>query len=584
MTRCKKCGYEAVGIGTRCSECGARLELTRSAVCDQLALLSRAIKDKHYDVAHRGYLALAEDGYVDAEREYAKLCEAGKLVPCDKELAAKYYFSAAKKNDPYSAYRYSHLIKDKDPQAARFWLLFSAMIGCVDSYPDTARDFSECGYEEEAQYFYYLAAMSDDTESIVTLAKRYHGGVLGEVRDDYAKWWLKRLRFPPLYALRLVYNVREATPTEPPAPELKNPDGLIRSLIAEADSIGAHTAYFKLVEMLSDNGDTHAEAMLGEALVLGKGCTPDVERAVKILTRSAAHGQREAFVTLGNLYLDGKVTAKNIPLAIDYYRRAGERGSADSYKLIADVYFGGVGVERNIPEALKYYTLAGKGGIEIARLKAEEIIRDREAIYRTAKEKEEDEPEEAFRLYAISCAMGHSGATLKLADCYAKGVGTKINRHGAFIWYKKAMEAGEEKAVFPLAVCYAGGIGINRDFKKARELLIRADRLGERRAERLLVDMLKRKAGKLSGGFYSAAMRLIYAGKIRAAVSNLEIAAELGHAKSIYTLGCMYEFGMGVECNKEEAYALYEKSFALLFRDPRARYKLKVLKMLKGSF
>ena len=149
MTRCKKCGYEAVGIGTRCSECGARLELTRSAVCEQLSMLARAIKDKHYDVAHRGYRALAEDGYVDAEREYAKLCEAGKLVPCDKGLAEKYYFSAAKKNDQYSAYRYSRLIADRDPQAARFWLLFSAMIGCVDAYPDTARDFAECGYEEE---------------------------------------------------------------------------------------------------------------------------------------------------------------------------------------------------------------------------------------------------------------------------------------------------------------------------------------------------------------------------------------------------------------------------------------------------
>ena len=88
MTRCNKCGYEVGGLGTRCPECGTPLDLSREAVKEQLSKLSRAIKDKHYDVAHRGYLELAEEGYVDAEREYAKLCEEGKLVPVDKEKAS----------------------------------------------------------------------------------------------------------------------------------------------------------------------------------------------------------------------------------------------------------------------------------------------------------------------------------------------------------------------------------------------------------------------------------------------------------------------------------------------------------------
>ena len=195
-----------------------------------------------------------------------------------------------------------------------------------------------------------------------------------------------------------------------------------------------------------------------------------------------------------------------------------------------------------------------------------------------------DNPEEAFRLYAISCAMGHMPATFKLAECYLAGIGTKKNRHGAFFWYKKALEMGEDKALIPLALCYVNGVGVNRNYVAARELFVRADRLGDRRANRYLVDMMSKKAKKLADGFYSAAMRLIYSGKINLAVKRLEVAAELRHPKAIYTLGCMYEFGMGVECDKEAAYALYEKSFNLLFRDPRAKYKLKVLKMLKGSW
>jgi TPR repeat protein len=60
-------------------------------------------------------------------------------------------------------------------------------------------------------------------------------------------------------------------------------------------------------------------------------------------------------------------------------------------------------------------------------------------------------------------------------------------------------------------------------------------------------------------------------------------ADKLGHACATYTIGCFYEFGLGVECNKDRAYELYEEAFKNKFRDPRASYKLTVLKLIKNT-
>ena len=93
---------------------------------------------------------------------------------------------------------------------------------------------------------------------------------------------------------------------------------------------------------------------------------------------------------------------------------------------------------------------------------------------------------------------------------------------------------------------------------------------------------LKNKLRKTTDRLYSTAMRLIYMRKFGAAVDFLNTAMDVAnHSKAIYTLGCFYEFGIFLPCNKELAFSLYEKAYALGFRDPRANYKLKVLKMIR---
>ena len=94
---------------------------------------------------------------------------------------------------------------------------------------------------------------------------------------------------------------------------------------------------------------------------------------------------------------------------------------------------------------------------------------------------------------------------------------------------------------------------------------------------------MERKKRKVSTSHLSIAIRLIYQGKTEIAKRYLEAAAYLENPKAIYTLGCLYEFGIGVNCDKQKAYNMYERAFSLLFRDPRSVYKLAILRLVKSK-
>jgi len=80
---------------------------------------------------------------------------------------------------------------------------------------------------------------------------------------------------------------------------------------------------------------------------------------------------------------------------------------------------------------------------------------------------------------------------------------------------------------------------------------------------------------------YSKAMTLIHKKDFKEAEKLLRICLRVGHGKGIYTLGCLNEFGLGIPTNREIAFRLYETAFELKFRDPRAVYKLRILRMAR---
>ena len=86
---------------------------------------------------------------------------------------------------------------------------------------------------------------------------------------------------------------------------------------------------------------------------------------------------------------------------------------------------------------------------------------------------------------------------------------------------------------------------------------------------------------------YSTSMRLIYMKKFDEAVDLLSSFESLAYPKALYTLGCLYEFGRGVERSDKVAANKYYDLAAIgnptygSFTDDGSQYKIKILKLLR---
>ena len=580
MIYCKECGYEGIYTGVHCSQCGARIRLDERDLLDLKKEIKAAKEAGEYETVVENYLILADMGDTTGEREYAKLLEKGSLVPRDIDLATDYFYRAAKKNDPTSAYRYSRLVSRMNDAAGRFWLAFSAVLGCPAAYLAAAENYAEIGKHDYANHYYYLAASGDDVDAIVKLASRYYYGEGLEQNESYAKWYMDKLTFPPLHALKLAYKLRSARASEAPSLICKNPDGMIRELLGEARKAHFMTAEAYLHGLLADHGDTDAMCELAEHYMFD-AAEKNPNEAIRVLTRAAAAGSARAYTMLGLIYKSGAMVPQNIALALDCFDHAGKLGNPEAYEHMGDIYHSKGYTGRDIAKAYELYDLAARGGVVSAQEKAESIRASREGYYYHATRDEKTDPVRAFRGYAISAMMGCAPAMLKLAECYALGIGTKRDRSQAFSFYQKSADAGLEEAYFPLGVCYSRGVGVAFDFDMAVKNLTRAYKNGEERAKRELVRLYENKKRHLGDKLYSQAMRLIYNKKFGEAVKVLTVAIDFKHPKAIYTLGCLYEFGRGVACDKRYAYDLYNAAERLLFRDTRSKYKSNILRMIK---
>ena len=139
----------------------------------------------------------------------------------------------------------------------------------------------------------------------------------------------------------------------------------------------------------------------------------------------------------------------------------------------------------------------------------------------------------------------------------------------------------------PLALCYLNGFGTNFDYKNAIKYLKLAESIGARGASAELDKLYRRKMKSMVRQLYSLSMRLIHKKKFNEAVRILTSFEAIAYPKALYTLGCLYEFGRGVEkSDRAKADKYYElaahgnPSFGN-FTDPTSKYKLIVLKMIR---
>ena len=581
MFRCAECGHVGKYVGPTCEGCKRKIVLTDFQLEDLRMRAKDATECRDFESAAELLHILADQGDTNAQREFATLLEHGEGVERDLDAAMKYFCLAAEKYDAYSAFRYARLAERHSEKTADFWLRFSAVLGCIEAFPHLADKLAREGEDENANYYYALAAACDHTDSIVTMAKRYYEGIGTEKNEAYAKWYLDRLAIPPIHAIKLAYRLRSVSAENPGEPRIADYDRLLRRLATKAHDCGFFTAYHYLCTLLSDRLDMQARTILGLLYADGIGCKQSASQAIFHLSSAATHGSKEAAKHLGDIYLAGRITEVDAEQALYYYRLAAKLGMTNAYENMGDVYNEGRLVGRDIPHALELYELAAAEGYESARAKAEEIRKRREELYRQALAEDGVNATEAFRCYALASEMGHTLAYKGLARCFEHGYGTKKDRRQAYRWYMNAAESGDRSSLYPLALCYSRGIGTRFDFSTAQKLLSMAVRLGIREAEDELLRLYENKKKHLARSAYAKGMELIYMKKFADAERVFLGCLRAEHAKGIYTLGCINEFGLGIPTNRERAFKLYECSFDLGFRDPRATYKLIILRMAR---
>lgn len=549
-------------------------------ISSALATLRDAMKNRKYEYAVTGYRALADRGVTEAEVEYGKILEAGELVPRDLDLAMKYFYRAAEKLDPSGAFRYSRLVSRHSDAASRFWLAFAAHIGSKEAYPFAAEAYSSEGDEVMANYYYSLAALGDDVHAIVALAKRYYNGVGSEPREDFARWYMDKLTFPPFHAIKLAYRLRGVKPAEPTFGKPQCYNEVVEKLMREAKRLKFFTAYHAL---LKEACEWNADGLysLGVGYAEGIGCRASLDKAISAFEKAAAHGSAEACKYLGDIYISDKTGKRSVEAAIRCYRAAAERGLSNAYELMGDIFYDGKLIECDIAAAVELYELAAREGDASAARKAASLKAEREELFADGEAALSISSGSAFRSFAISAGMGYVPAYSRLAYCYEMGIGCKKDRRRAHLWYTEALEGEDYSVLYDLGRCYSRGIGVAFDFDRAVGFLKRAARHGDRRAKSELERLLENKKRHMSRSLFSKAMRLLYKKKFEPALKMLEACRMADNPRGIYTLGCLYEFGIGTETDRELAFSLYEIAYSMKFRDPRQTYKQKILKMVR---
>ena len=581
MIRCNKCGYVGSYYGPKCPSCKEDFNLTPEEIEEKIEEVNSAEERKEYELAAEGHHILADTGRTESQKKYAAMLERGDCVPRDLDAAMEYYYKAAEKNDATSAFRYSRLAERTSEKAASFWLTYSAALGCVEAYPVLAEKLAKDGDDELANYYYALAAAYDDTDAIVTLAKRYYNGVGAEQNLPYAKWYMDKLMLPPIHAIKMAYKLRSVKADDPGVPKHPDFDRMLRRLAIKAQDYGYAIPYHSLCKMLSDRDDMQARMILGMLYADGTGCEQDVDTALTLLASSATHGNAEAYCHMGDIYIAGKLVEPNADKALECYKGAADLGMTNAYERMGDIYRLGELVQRDVAKAIELYDIGAKEGHSGAREKSELLKAKREELYTVGEGLKASTPDQSFRAFAISASMGYIPSYKQIARAYLEGRGIKKDRVQAYLWFEKAVESKDEEALYEYGLCFSRGIGTAFDFKKAIEVLSKAARLGSSEAKEEIERLMKNKRRNMLNKVYSNAMTLIYKRQFKEAEKLLRVCLRLGHAKGIYTLGCLNEFGLGIPTNREVAFRLYETSFDLMFRDPRAVYKLKILKMAR---
>lgn len=247
----------------------------------------------------------------------------------------------------------------------------------------------------------------------------------------------------------------------------------------------------------------------------GKG-----KEAVELLTHLAEQGNMESISQLANLYAEGKLVQRDETAAAGYFLQLAEQGNEAAQREMAKRCEQGCGVPESAESAARWLMpFADKGETE--------AIHKICSFYMSGKLSDATDAVKWYRAAADTMPE----AKRALADCLATGKGVEKNLAEAVEFYKQLQPDSDAESLYTLARCL---VEVGKE-EEAYSYYEKAAQLGHTEAQ-----------GYLGCKLYDAR-------RYKPAIQMLQNAAKEGHAASAARLSRCFEYGLGLEQNKEAA-------------------------------
>lgn len=225
--------------------------------------------------------------------------------------------------------------------------------------------------------------------------------------------------------------------------------------------------------------------------------------AINYASTRAQAGNAEAMYVLGQMYYHGAGVVEDKELAAIWYKRAADAGSAPAmFEYAVCCADGDCGVEQDISAAIRYYMEAARRGHAPAQFEMGMRYEFGEGITENI--------HEAVQLYSQAAKQGHAGAMYFLGHCYKSGRGVKADLGEAVNLFRQAAELGNTDAMVS-AACILAAVDDDYAFEPDADM-------------------------------YNEAFSL------------LSRAVEAGNVDAHFYLGIMYNDGLGVARDQNQAY------------------------------
>ncbi len=390
----------------------------------------------------------AQQGDANAQMALGLRYLMGNGLAADEALAEEWFLKSAQQNNVVAQVALATMLAfesdRQDLPAAAMWFSKAADAGNVQAMSELVRLY--------------------ETGSGVTrdMAKAEEWRVRAKMRSDAVK--LERV-----WKIALADKARWMRKTSRPA-ELAAQDG-VATTAARIDVVALKRA--------AENGDDHAQTLLGALLATGDGVKKDEKAAIGWFEKAADSGNTQAQAVLGELYeLGWGGLKKDEAKAAKWMEKAALGGLVAAKAAWGSMLSQGKGVEKDPKKGLEWFVQAGQDGDGRTRLLMGMMLihqnRDAAAqwFYGAAEVGDEevlsalgtfygwgngpvlDESEKLseVRRYA---QRDESEAQQMMGFLYGEGWGAKRDPVKAEYWFDKAAASGDVEVWLPLGLLYA---------------------------------------------------------------------------------------------------------------------------------